>query len=77
MCRERILRRADGPDVQVVYLDDTRVGEQETLYLFPVDVGRNTVERKAQAVVQQVPGRVEYDNGNDETYNRVMIYQPV
>src|SRR5258708_18648694 len=71
MGRKGIFGRADRPDMDMV----------EVLYplhfvdgiadLFDLDAGRHPIERKTQAVAQQLPGAEEDDEGDEQAQGRV------
>ena len=68
---QSILRRTDGPDMQMMQLYDPGIAKQCFLYIFGIDTCGNTVERQPYAVMEQVPCRDENDSGNNQSDNRV------
>ena len=73
--RERRLRRAHGPDVQVVHFDHAGQALEMALHGVGVDTGRGGIEREVHRIPAQSPGAVE-DYQRDRDAGRRIEPQP-
>src|SRR5690348_1932213 len=69
--RERGKAARDGPDVDVVHLDDVRVGGERRRDRVGIDAGGRSFEEDAARVADQRPARAQHERGDEEAGDRV------
>src|SRR5882762_7783295 len=69
--RKRVFRSADGPDMNVMKVDHPAHFSDDLPDLTGLDAIRNSVQGEPQAVLQQLPGAEQNDDGDDQAQYRI------
>ena len=74
--RQRRETRRELPDVEVVDVDDVRMGGERAADLLGIEVGGGRLEQHASRLAEQADARIDHEPGNHERGDGVRALEP-